>query len=277
MTRIIHDIQEMKNIKAECVGFVPTMGFLHSGHLNLVKMAKKLSKTTVVSIFVNPIQFGEGEDYEKYPREISRDIAILEEHDVDYLFMPGVKDMYPPSFDSTVELTALAGVLCGKDRPGHFSAVATVILKLLNIIKPAFLILGQKDFQQTVIIKKMLSDFNIDTKVIVCPTVREESGLAMSSRNLYLLDNELTIAAGLYHALKAGEKTILKRNLETRLVISEIKKRLSAFSGIDYIAICETETLTQPERLKANTTYAILAAVKIGDVRLIDNILTRTT
>jgi pantoate--beta-alanine ligase len=193
---LITDINEMKkisnNLKKEgkSIGFVPTMGYLHKGHVSLMECSKKENDITVVSIFVNPTQFGKNEDYDKYPRDLERDLKICEEVGVDYVFHPSISQMYPEGYSTYVVMETLVDKLCGKFRPGHFKGVLTVVNKLFNIVKPDRAYFGKKDYQQYIIIKKMVQDLNIDTKVIGCPLIREEDGLALSSRNKYLTEEE---------------------------------------------------------------------------------------
>ena len=187
--QILRSISEMQAVNypaAAKVGFVPTMGYLHEGHLSLVDAAVKSCDLVVVSIFVNPAQFGPSEDLGSYPRDFERDLALLKKHKVDYVFSPTAEEMYPPAYKTWVKVEDLSGILCGKTRPEHFKGVSTVVLKLINIVRPQFMYMGNKDFQQLAVLQRMASDLNLSVKIVGCPTIREEDGLAKSSRNLYL-------------------------------------------------------------------------------------------
>ncbi len=287
--------------QGKTVGFVPTMGYLHNGHVSLIKKVRKETDIVVLSIFVNPTQFGPKEDYKKYPRNCSRDSAIAKKAGVDIIFAPSVKGMYPVRNKSRryvgtarhcisggisngatyVEETKLSGILEGATRPGHFRGVMTVVLKLFNIVQPDISYFGQKDWQQAIIIKKMVKDLNLDTKIKVLPTVREKDGLAQSSRNTYLNKEQRKSATTLYRSLIEA-----KRLIENGLTdAEEVKKRMREMikkeflanppatrrAGINYIEIREPETL-QPVT-KISGKVIILLAVKIGKVRLIDNMI----
>ncbi|MCP2619970.1 pantoate--beta-alanine ligase [Candidatus Aminicenantes bacterium AC-334-K16] len=267
--------KHLKTEKAKglTIGFVPTMGYLHEGHLSLVRESLKMTDKTVVSIFVNPTQFGPREDYQQYPRNIQRDTAILEELGVDYLFVPAVEEMYPSGYKTYVEVTDLQNKLCGRSRPGHFRGVCTIVLKLFNIIQPDWSFFGQKDAQQAIIIQKMVEDLNLETKIKVLPIVRDKDGLALSSRNTYLSPTERKAALILYKSLQlarqlfiAGEK---KATLIKQAMIDLIHQE--PLAKIDYVAIVKMENF---EELEIITDKALVAvAVFIGQVRLIDNII----
>jgi len=254
------------------VGFVPTMGYLHEGHLSLVRRARSENDVVVVSIFVNPTQFGPNEDYERYPRDEKRDRKLLEEEGVDYLFIPSVSEMYPEDFSTFVEVSGLTEGLCGAKRPGHFRGVATVVTKLLNIVFPTRAYFGEKDYQQLQVIKRLVRDLNIPVEVIGCPIVREEDGLAMSSRNTYLSPEERKSALSLYKGLKLAEELFEsgERNPEV------IKKRVEEFilshpkvEKIDYVEIVDPENLKPVKEVKEGDVIAL--AVFVGKTRLIDN------
>lgn len=249
------------------------MGCLHNGHISLIKKARKETDVVVLSIFVNPTQFGPKEDYKKYPRNFSRDSAIAKKAGVDIIFAPSTKKMYEKGFATYVEETNLSKILEGAIRPNHFRGVTTVVLKLFNIVQPDISYFGQKDWQQAVIIKKMVKDLNLDTGIKVLPTVREKDGLAQSSRNAYLNKEERKSATILYRSLIEA-----KRLIENDLTdAEEIKKRMKemiskeCLAKIDYVEIREPETL-QPVK-KISGKMVILLAVKIGKVRLIDNVI----
>ncbi|HBF69599.1 MAG TPA: pantoate--beta-alanine ligase, partial [Thermotoga sp.] len=213
--KIIETIEEMKKFseemreKKKTIGFVPTMGYLHEGHLSLVRRARDENDVVVVSIFVNPTQFGPNEDYERYPRDFERDRKLLEKENVDCIFHPSVEEMYPPDFSTYVEETKLSKNLCGRSRPGHFRGVCTVVTKLFNIVKPHRAYFGQKDAQQFRVLRRMVRDLNMDVEMIECPIVREPDGLAMSSRNVYLSPEERQQALSLYQSLKIAENLYL--------------------------------------------------------------------
>ncbi|MDD3524934.1 MAG: pantoate--beta-alanine ligase, partial [Candidatus Cloacimonetes bacterium] len=195
------EMQALKHPEGFKIGFVPTMGYLHEGHLSLVDASKKDCDLTIVSIFVNPAQFGENEDLDSYPRDMERDLSLLKARGVDYVFFPDAQMMYPNGYRTWVEVEGLSDILCGASRKGHFRGVCTVVLKLVNIVKPHFMYMGDKDYQQQSILRIMLKDLNLDTTIVGCPIVREQDGLAKSSRNVYLDPNNRQIALCLYRAL----------------------------------------------------------------------------
>jgi pantoate--beta-alanine ligase len=257
--------------KGKRIGFVPTMGYLHEGHLSLVRQSVKDNDLTVVSIFVNPIQFGPGEDFERYPRDIERDKRLLEKEGVDYLFFPTNEEIYPSGFKTFVEVAELGKKLCGKSRPGHFRGVTTVVLKLFNIVQPDKAYFGQKDAQQAIIIKKMVKDLNLDVEIVVMPIVREEDGLAMSSRNVYLNEEERKNATVLYKSLKEAERMIKEGERDAEKVINRMREIVMSYPKalIDYIEIVDTEELNPVNPIKGKVLIAL--AVYIGKARLIDN------
>jgi len=280
-TRSINKVRKIikkAKSKKKIVGFVPTMGALHLGHLSLIREAKKECDFVVVSIFVNPIQFGPHEDYRRYPRNFKEDKKILEEEKVDLLFLPSVKAMYPENFSTYVEEVSLSKYLCGRFRPGHFRGVTTVVTKLFNIVMPDISYFGQKDFQQAQIIKRMVRDLNFSIKIKVLPIIREEDGLAMSSRNSYLTYSEREKAKFLYRSLKKAEKMIKKGEKDAgkikRRMIEFIKEKIPE-SKIDYVEIVSPFALENLNTLKKNQKVLIALAVHLGGARLIDNILVR--
>ena len=274
---VIESISEMKNLAKEwkqqglSIGFVPTMGYLHEGHLALVRRVKELSDRVVVSIFVNPIQFAPGEDYQRYPRDLERDKALLEKEGVDVLFSPKVEEMYPPGFQTYVEVKELSSGLCGKYRPGHFVGVATVVLKLFNIVQPDIAVFGEKDYQQLKVIQRMVQDLNLDVKIIPHPTVREADGLAMSSRNTYLSPEERKSAIALYKALNLAEELINQGERRVATLREKLKEFIESFpyTKVQYIEFVHPETLKEVERVDEPTLLAL--AVFVGKARLIDN------
>lgn len=259
--------------KGKSIGFVPTMGYLHEGHLSLVRESVKENDVTVVSIFVNPIQFGPGEDFNRYPRDIERDKKLLEKEGVDYLFFPSNEEMYPAGYKTFVEVNELGKKLCGKSRPGHFKGVTTVVLKLFNIVQPDRAYFGQKDAQQAIIIKKMVQDLNMDVEIVVMPIVREEDGLAMSSRNVYLDEDERKNATVLYRSLKEAEKLIKGGERDAEKIKNRMREIVMSYpkAVIDYIEIVDTEELNPVNPIKGKVLIAL--AVYIGKARLIDNII----
>ncbi|HET9887808.1 MAG TPA: pantoate--beta-alanine ligase, partial [bacterium] len=227
------------------VGFVPTMGSLHEGHLSLVRLAQERQAAVVLSIFVNPTQFAPGEDFESYPRDLSRDRALAETAGVDFLFVPSVREMYPPGFQTKVSVPGLAAPLCGRGRPGHFDGVALIVAKLLNILRPDFSVFGRKDAQQAILIRRMARDLHLPGEIVLGPTVREADGLAMSSRNAYLRPEErraaTAISRGLFHAKKAydgGERDGVKL---VKLVREEVDQE--ALLAVEYVEIVDREEL----------------------------------
>ncbi|MEO0262361.1 MAG: pantoate--beta-alanine ligase [candidate division WOR-3 bacterium] len=266
-------ISEEKRKEGKIIGFVPTMGALHEGHLELIREARKKSDFLVVSIFVNPIQFGPKEDYKEYPRDEKGDIEKCEKEGVDIIFMPDAEDMYEKNFSTYVEVKNLTKTLCGKYRPGHFKGVTTVVTKLFNIVKPHLAFFGWKDAQQLLVIKKMVKDLNFDIEIIGIETVREKDGLAMSSRNVYLNEEERKEAPYLYKALLYGKELIEKGEKDARKVKEEIKKFINRNvpkGKIQYVEIVDIENLKPLRKIKGEIMIAL--AVFFGKARLIDNI-----
>jgi pantoate--beta-alanine ligase len=274
--QIARTIAEMKAFRMKSlgsVGFVPTMGYLHDGHLALVKQARTENSIVVASIFVNPTQFGPTEDFKTYPRDTERDLAVLRKERTDFVFMPTPEELYPEGFNSWVEVKKITDRLEGACRPGHFNGVATVVIKLFNIVEPTRAYLGQKDAQQVLVIKKMVADLNMNLEVRVTPTVRESDGLAMSSRNVYLKAKERQAATVLFKALTLAQNLRGKgeRNAET------IRQEMTSLIGeeplakIEYVSIADAETLEELTEFDKPALASL--AVRIGKTRLIDNIL----
>lgn len=270
----MHALSERKRMEGKLIGFVPTMGFLHEGHLSLIREAKKLSDMVIVSIFVNPTQFKPNEDYDKYPRDLEGDTKKVNSAGGDIIFAPSARDMYPDGYLTYVNVEGITETLCGISRPGHFRGVTTVVTKLFNIVKPHKAFFGQKDYQQSVIIKKMVRDLNMDIDIILLPTVREHDGLAMSSRNSFLSTEERKVAPVLYRALIMASEMVKNGERNTWRIYSEMKRMIENESlvVIDYIAITDPENLRDISVIEGKTLIAL--AVRIGDTRLIDNILT---
>jgi len=274
---LISDINKMKeiskNLKKEgkSIGFVPTMGYLHDGHISLINCSKKENDITVVSIFVNPTQFGKNEDLDKYPRDLERDLKICKEAGVDYVFHPKVKDMYPEGYSTYVVMETLTDKLCGKYRPGHFKGVLTVVNKLFNIVKPDKAYFGKKDYQQYIVINKMVKDLNMDVEIVGCPLIREKDGLALSSRNKYLSEEKRKRALSISRALFKA-KEIFKQGERNANKIKQVMKDIMEHEvdEIQYIELVNPQTLESKE--KAEKGDIILVAAFIGTTRLIDNI-----
>jgi len=262
-------------MRGEKVGFVPTMGALHEGHLTLVRRARRECDQVVVSIFVNPLQFGPREDYRRYPRVFSQDRALLQKEKVDLLFFPSAKTMVPGRFCASVDVGPVAEPLCGKFRPGHFRGVATVCAKLFNIVQPELVYFGQKDYQQTKVIAELLRDLDFDIQMKVIPTVREKDGLAMSSRNRYLSDEERKKALSLSQALIFGKKRIRDGERDPKKILLHMRALLreNEVRRMDYVSVVDPETLKPVPRIRGIVLLAIAAWV--GKTRLIDNCLVR--
>jgi pantoate--beta-alanine ligase len=277
--QIVTDILEMQSLaeslrrRGRTIGFVPTMGFLHEGHLALMRQARRACNTVAVSIFVNPTQFGPNEDFERYPRDEEGDRGKCEAAGVDVLFVPTAPEMYPEKPDVFVSVEGISEILEGRVRPGHFRGVATVVNKLFHIVKPHKAFFGQKDFQQCVIIRRMVKGLNLDVEIVVHPTVREQDGLAMSSRNSYLNADERRAAPVIFRALSAARELFLAGTREPEKIKNKMRAILQVEPGvtIDYIEIADPETLASLETLR--NTLAILVAVRLGRTRLIDNII----
>ena len=254
------------------VGFVPTMGYLHEGHLNLVRESKKRTSVTVVSIFVNPTQFGPSEDFKKYPKDLEKDSAFLAKDGVDCLFFPDAAEIYPPGYRTYVEVRGLQDRLCGKSRPGHFQGVATVVLKLFDIVGPDLAFFGAKDAQQVLIIEKMAADLDLDVEVVTCPLVREPDGLALSSRNAYLSPEERKAALVLSISLRWAERAISAGERDATKVIAGIRAAIEAepLARIDYVEAVDPVNLEPLAEIRGDVLL-VLAAF-IGSTRLIDNI-----
>jgi pantoate--beta-alanine ligase len=257
--------------KGERIAFVPTMGYFHEGHLQLMREAKKIADNVVTSIYVNPTQFGPKEDFSKYPRDFDRDLQMAESAGVDVIFYPTNKEMYPAAYQTYVDVEKVTQNLCGASRPGHFRGVTTICCKLFNIIKPHVAIFGKKDFQQFITIKRMVDDLNMDLQITGFPTVREADGLAMSSRNKYLQKNERPSALTLFKALKLAEKLYAGGERNASVIINTAEKLIakSSHTLIDYIKICDAGTLKDIDTIKRQAFMAL--AVKVGKTRLIDN------
>ena len=254
------------------VGLVPTMGALHEGHLSLVREARRMCDVVVVSVFVNPTQFGPGEDFEHYPRDLTKDTALLTDYNVDYIFAPTVEEIYPKGFSTYVNVEGLSEQFEGASRPGHFRGVATVVTILLNTVRPDFAFFGQKDAQQALVIRRLVKDLAFDTEIVILPIVREDSGLAISSRNLYLNAEEQASAAVIHRALVQAKNTYKEGERSANRIADVVRSTIAMEprARLDYVIIADAETLEPIERIDERPTLIAVAAY-IGKTRLIDN------
>ena len=273
-------IESVKAMQSHCerlrlagkkISFVPTMGYFHEGHLSLMKEARRTADHVVVSIYVNPTQFGPKEDFSKYPRDFDRDAAMAKSVGVDVIFFPPNSEMYPEGYQTYVNVEKVTQNLCGLSRPGHFRGVTTVCCKLFNIVKPHSAIFGRKDYQQLAAIKRMVADLNMDLEIVGMPTFREPDGLAMSSRNVYLSKEERASALSLVGSLKMAQKLYAEGERNAVKIIRQAEKLITSapFTAIDYIKICDAATLEDVLEIKGEAVMAL--AVKVGKTRLIDN------
>ena len=253
------------------LGLVPTMGALHEGHISLVRAAREACDVVVLSAFVNPIQFGPAEDFERYPRRLAEDAELAAREGVEFVFAPSPAEMYPPGYATHVEVEGLSGRMCGASRPGHFRGVATVVLKLFEIVSPDLAVFGAKDYQQAAIIRRMALDLNLPVEILVAPTIREADGLAMSSRNAFLAPQERRAATVLRRGLDQAERLYAAGGRDAAEIESAVRKVLGGepLARTDYVAVVDAETLEPAARLAGRTLVAM--AVWIGDTRLIDN------
>jgi len=277
MMKILDKIEDVRSFvkeekeKNKLVGLVPTMGFLHQGHLELVNKSLVDNDLTIVSIFVNPAQFGPNEDFESYPRDFNKDVSLLEEKGVECVFAPDVAEMYPENFASKVVVSGITETLCGAKRPGHFEGVATVVTKLLNIADPDRAYFGMKDYQQLKVIERFVRDLNIDAEIVGVPIVREENGLAVSSRNIYLSDDERESALSLVKSFDVVQKLLAEGARDADVIREKVIDFISGFkyTSIDYVSIVNPETLEYLGFIKGKFLLAL--AVYVGKARLIDN------
>ncbi|PIU84096.1 MAG: pantoate--beta-alanine ligase [Elusimicrobia bacterium CG06_land_8_20_14_3_00_38_11] len=277
--KIIHNIKSIQNLMLKLkrhnksIGFVPTMGALHQGHISLIRRARKENDIVAVSIFVNPAQFAPHEDLKKYPRPFEKDVNICKNENVDIIFAPKPKEMYPENYLTFINVNKLSDIMCGKYRYGHFMGVATIVAKLFNIVQPDKAYFGLKDYQQSVISKKMVTDLNLPIQIVTCPIVREKDGLALSSRNVYLSCGERKKALSLPRSLQTAENLIKYKSVKSaEKIISKMRKIISPnVDKIDYIDIRDAETLEEVKYIKKKVVIAV--AVFVGKTRLIDNIV----
>lgn len=270
----VHDMQQrmlQARRQGQTISFVPTMGFLHQGHLSLLKAGRLRGDLLVLSIFVNPTQFGPNEDFDSYPRDLQRDLDLAATTGVDVVFTPDAAQMYPPGSATTVAVTGLTANLCGASRPGHFDGVTTVVNKLFNIVQPQIALFGMKDFQQLAVIRKMVNDLNMPIEIVGCPIVREADGLAMSSRNSYLTPSLRQQGLALIDAIRGACAAVGQGQRDATTLIAQVHQRINreVDAGIDYIQICHDETLQDMETVDEHAV--LLLAVKFGATRLIDN------
>ncbi len=279
--RVIESIDDIKVAtgSARCdgktVGFVPTMGFLHEGHLSLMRAARAENYLVVVSLFVNPTQFGPNEDFERYPRDRNQDVELAMGAGTDLLFIPRAEDIYPPDDATRVVVRGLSEKLCGASRPGHFEGVATVVTKLFNMVKPHRAYFGLKDYQQTVVIRRMVEDLHLDVDIVTLPTVREADGLALSSRNSYLSDEERRSARCLKDSLDLAERKIHEGERQGDQIRGQIRDRIGRekLARIDYVSVSDPKTLDEVSQISGDVVISL--AVYIGETRLIDNLVVK--
>ena len=264
---------EERHAAGDRIGFVPTMGALHEGHLSLIRAARRNTGAVAVSIFVNPLQFGPSEDLVRYPRALAQDLGLCRKESVDVVFTPKVAELYPPGFETTVTVNQLTRRFEGLSRPGHFEGVATVVTKLFNIVRPDRAFFGQKDYQQALVVRQLVKDLDLDTTISVCPTVREADGLALSSRNRFLSLPERRAATILYRALSAGRALIQQGERSARKVRQAMGRviRSEPLSRLDYAAVADADMLEELHVVRGRAV--LLLAVRIGKIRLIDNMV----
>lgn len=278
---IIKTVKEMKEFSSrsrqagKTIAFVPTMGYFHEGHLNLMREARKRGDLLIISLFVNPTQFGPSEDFKNYPRDFERDRKMAEGVGVDILFAPEASDMYPPNHQTIVRVEKVTQNLCGRSRPTHFQGVTTVVLMLFEIVMPHVAIFGEKDYQQLVSIQQMVRDLHMSVKVLGMPTVREADGLAMSSRNTYLRPDERKAALALHRSLQKAKEILQKGERKADRILGEMNEilRSEPLVRMDYIQICDAHTLQDVDRIEGDVVVAL--AAYLGKTRLIDNLVFR--
>lgn len=267
-------VRKIRREEDKTIGIVPTMGALHEGHLSLVREARRMCDVVVVSIFVNPAQFSPGEDFDHYPRDLTRDTALLTDYNVDYIFAPSVEEVYPKGFSTYVTVENFSEQLEGAARPGHFRGVATVLTILFNVARPDFAFFGQKDAQQALIVKRLVRDLGFDTEIVILPTLREEAGLALSSRNAYLDDEERRAATVIHRALSLAEAAYANGERSAKRLAEMIRTEIQTEprARLDYASITDAETLEKLDKLDDHTAL-VAVAVHIGRTRLIDNVV----
>ena len=267
--------RKLRREEDKTIGLVPTMGALHDGHLSLVREARRMCDVVIVSVFVNPTQFGAGEDFERYPRDLTGDTTKLADYNVDYIFAPPVEEVYPRGFATYVNVEGLSETMEGAARPGHFRGVATILTVLFNIIRPDFAFFGQKDAQQTLVVKRLVRDLAFDLEVVVLPTVREQTGLALSSRNAYLTEEQHKAAAVLYRALAQAREVYNEGERGAKRLAETVRTQVDAepLARLEYVGVVDAETMEKYDRIPEDRPVLIALAAKVGRTRLIDNII----
>ncbi|HVF56921.1 MAG TPA: pantoate--beta-alanine ligase [Pyrinomonadaceae bacterium] len=267
--------RKLRREEDKTIGLVPTMGALHEGHLSLVREARRMCDVVVVSVFVNPTQFGPGEDFARYPRDLTQDTTKLSDYNVDYIFAPSVEEMYPKGFSTYVTVEGLSEPMEGVARPGHFRGVATVLTVLFNTVRADFAFFGQKDAQQTMVVRRLVRDLAFDTEIVVLPTVREETGLALSSRNAYLSGEERRAASVLYRALSQGREVYNEGERNPKRLAEAVRAQIEAEprARLEYISVVDAETMEKLEKITDERPVLIAVAAHVGRTRLIDNIV----
>ncbi|MCA1636342.1 MAG: pantoate--beta-alanine ligase [Acidobacteria bacterium] len=267
--------RKLRREEDKTIGLVPTMGALHEGHLSLVREARRMCDVVVVSVFVNPAQFGPGEDFARYPRDLTNDTTKLSDYNVDYIFAPPVEEIYPKGFSTYVSVDGLSEPLEGAARPGHFRGVATVLTVLFNSIRPDFAFFGQKDAQQTLVVRRLVRDLAFDIEVVVLPTVREQSGLALSSRNAYLSAEDRRAAAVLYRALSQAREVYMEGERSPKRLAETVRAQIESEprARLEYVGVADAETMEKLDRVHEDRPVLIALAAHFGGTRLIDNII----
>jgi pantoate--beta-alanine ligase len=267
--------RKLRREEDKTIGLVPTMGALHEGHLSLVREARRMCDVVVVSVFVNPTQFGPSEDFERYPRDLTGDTTKLSDYNVDYIFAPHADEMYPKGFATYVNVEGLSETMEGAARPGHFRGVATVLTVLFNTVRPDFAFFGQKDAQQTLVVRRLVRDLAFDIEVVVLPTVREQSGLALSSRNAYLTDEQRAAASILYKALSQAKEVYMEGERNPKRMAEVVRSRVEAepLTRIEYVGVVDAETMEKFDRIPEDRAVLIALAARVGRTRLIDNLV----
>jgi pantoate--beta-alanine ligase len=267
--------RKLRREEDKTIGLVPTMGALHDGHLSLVREARRMCDVVIVSVFVNPTQFGAGEDFERYPRDLTGDTTKLADYNVDYIFAPPVEEIYPKGFATYITVEGLSDGMEGAARPGHFRGVATILTVLFNTIRPDFAFFGQKDAQQTLVVKRLVRDLAFDLEVVVLPTVREQTGLALSSRNAYLTDEQHRAAAVLYRALAQAREVYNEGERSARRLAEAVRAQVEAepLARLEYVGVVDAESMERYDRIPEDRPVLIALAAQVGRTRLIDNIV----
>ncbi len=267
--------RKLRREEDKTIGLVPTMGALHDGHLSLVREARRMCDVVIVSVFVNPTQFGAGEDFERYPRDLTGDTTKLADYNVDYIFAPPVEELYPKGFATYINVEGLSESMEGSARPGHFRGVATILTVLFNTIRPDFAFFGQKDAQQTLVVKRLVRDLAFDLEIVVLPTVREQTGLALSSRNAYLTDEQHRAAAVLYRALAQAREVYNEGERSSRRLAEAVRAQVDAepLARLEYVGVVDADTMEKFDRIPEDRPVLIALAAQVGRTRLIDNIV----